>query len=398
MIRFDTGPLLARAGVPQLLQALAVAEGRTRLVGGVVRDGLLGETTADVDLATQLRPTEVIANLEQAGIRVVATGLAHGTVTAIVDHAPYEITTLREDVETFGRHAAVRFTNVWQADAARRDFTINALYAHPQTGEIFDYFGGLADLRARHVRFIGDPLQRIGEDHLRILRFFRFSARFSDHIDSDGLQACHTRANDLMALSRERIRDELLKLLALPQPQDTVATMLQAGILQPILPEIPRHGDQALSRLIAAEAGAGASADGLRRLAALLPADSDIAAAIASRLRCSRAEKRRLVLAACRTVVPADPLALAYDIGPEAVLDRLLLTDDARARHWVGPLANYQRPRLPITGGDLIALGLPPGPAVSHMLAQIERQWIASGFPPERAPLLAAARGLLQRD
>ena len=212
----------------RLLRALAADEGMTRYVGGAVRDDLLHLPVNDIDLATRLAPDEVIRRLEKAKIKAVPTGIDHGTITAVSDGHPFEITTLRRDVSTDGRRATVAFTDDWREDAARRDFTINALSADTTTGEIFDYFDGLDDLRHRHIRFIGNPLQRIAEDHLRILRFFRFHARFgSGEPDAAALAACTERAKDLMALSRERIADELLKLLAVEDPSVTVGIMLQ---------------------------------------------------------------------------------------------------------------------------------------------------------------------------
>ncbi len=395
MTRLDPAAWLARPGFARLLDVLGAGEGATRLVGGAVRDGLLALPVADIDLATRLPPPMVMEALESAGIRAVPTGLAHGTVTAVAGGTPYEVTTLRRDVATDGRHATVAFTDDWRADAARRDFTINALYADPLTGEVSDFFDGLQDLAARRVRFIGDPLTRIAEDHLRILRFFRFSARFSDQLDPDGLRACGERAKDLMTLSRERIRDELLKLLALPDPSATVAAMLGHGILAPVLPEITADRLPALTALIQAETAARVAPEGLRRLAALLPPEPRLATEIAGRLRLSNLDKGRLLHAATRTSVPDDPRALAYSIGAAATLDRLLLTSDARAGQWAGPLSCYIRPRLPISGRELIAMGLPPGPAVSRRLAEVEGRWIAAGFPADRARTLAIAREVL---
>ncbi len=384
-----------RPGFLRLLRTLGAERGDTRLVGGAVRDWLLGQSVADVDLATRLPPAEVIAALEGAGIRAVPTGLAHGTVTAIVGQTPYEVTTLRRDVQSFGRHAEVAFTDDWRLDAERRDFTINALYGDPLTGEIGDFFEGLEDLAARRVRFIGEPLARIAEDHLRILRFFRFSARYAQTLDAAGLAACAARANDLMALSRERIRDELLKLLALAAPAQTLEAMLTNGILKPVLPEIDPAEVATLQALIAAETAARVTPDGLRRLAALLPSDPQLAADIGSRLKLSNAEKSRLVHAATRTAVPDDPRTLAYRIGPAQTLDRLLLTHDPRAATWAGPLSNYTRPRLPISGKDLIAMGLAPGPAVSRRLGEVEQRWVAAGFPADRSRTMAIAREVL---
>lgn len=394
-MRLDPALWADKPGLAKLLAALDADGGTTRFVGGAVRDWLLGLPVSDIDLATRLKPEAVMAALEGAGIRAVPTGLQHGTVTAVSGGVPHEVTTLRRDVATFGRHAEVAFTDDWQQDARRRDFTINALYADPGTGEVLDFFDGLEDLEARRVRFIGAPLERIAEDHLRILRFFRFSARFAPKLDAEGLAACAARANDLMALSRERIRDELLKLLALPSPAPTVAAMLAHGILKPVLPEIEAPRLPALAALIAAEDAAKVAPDGLRRLAALLPEDPQRAAEIAARLKLSNSAKGRLVHAATRTTVPDDPRALAYSIGAEASLDRLLLTGDPRAAQWAGPLSHYTRPRLPISGKDLIAMGLPPGPAVSRRLGEVEQLWVAAGFPADRNRTMALAREVL---
>ena len=255
-----------RPGLAALIAALGGPE-EARLVGGAVRDGLMGLPVSDIDVATRLLPDDVMARLKAARIKAVPTGLAHGTVTAVTEGGPVEVTTLRRDVATDGRHAKVVFSNDWQEDASRRDFTMNALYADPVSGEVFDWFGGLADLEARRVRFIGDPLTRIAEDHLRILRFFRFHARFGKGpADGPSLTACTTRANDLMALSRERIAAELLKLLAAPQPAPAVRLMIDHGIFAPVLPEI--RDAEPLEQLIAREAAAKVAGDPLRRLAA----------------------------------------------------------------------------------------------------------------------------------
>ncbi|WP_448582047.1 CCA tRNA nucleotidyltransferase [Thermaurantiacus sp.] len=377
----------------RLLAALDAAGGATRVVGGAVRDGLLGLPVADVDFATRLRPDTVIAALEAAGLRAVPTGLAHGTVTAVAGGHGYQVTTLREDVETDGRWARVAFTNDWRADAARRDFTVNALYADPLTGEVEDWFGGVADLEARVVRFIGDPLTRIAEDHLRILRFFRFSGRYADTLDPAGLAACAARAKDLMTLSRERVRDELLKILSAPAPAAIVTAMHEHGILSAILPEATNVAR--LAALQATEAGAGAEPAAIRRLAALCREDPALASALAARLRLSNSERARLIAILTPGPAPADPRALAYRIGAEAAIDRLLLTDDPRAADWLPRLRAWRPPRLPVSGRDLIALGLPPGPAVSRGLAEVEACWIAAGFPTDRALVMTLARQTL---
>ena len=366
----------------RLLDALGAGEGLTRYVGGAVRDDLLDLPVSDVDLATRLQPQEVIARLEAARIKAVPTGIDHGTVTAVSDGHAYEVTTLRRDVATDGRRATVAFTAAWEEDAARRDFTINALSADPITGEVFDYFGGLEDLLAHHVRFIGDPLKRIAEDHLRILRYFRFHARFgSGKPDEAALEACTVRANDLMALSRERIADELLKLLSIQDPSITLTIMLGRGILKPVLPEIGRNRIDDLKSLIDAEAAAGIAPAGLRRLSALLPRDSVVAEAVAARLKLSNKARKRLSCAAGTDLEPA-PEALSYRVGSDCAVDRLLLAgraDEASRIH------KWHPPRLPISGGALIARGLTEGPIVARTLRQIEDRWVAAGFPEGEA-------------
>ena len=265
-----------------------------------MRDALAGQAVKDIDLATALTPDAVLATLKAASIKAVPTGFAHGTITAVLPSGPVEVTTLRKDVATDGRRATIAYTDDWREDAARRDFTINALYADPASGAVHDYFGGVDDLTAGRVRFIGDPLQRIAEDHLRILRFFRFQARFGKgEPDAAAIAASAARANDLMALSRERIAAELLALLALPEPQAAVALMIDQGVFAPVLPEIVDA--QPLARLVTREAASGIVPDPLRRLAALLPADPQIAEGVAARLKLSNAARKRLATAAGRT-------------------------------------------------------------------------------------------------
>lgn len=364
-----------RAGLAALTAALGAEN--IRWVGGAVRDGLLGAGVHDVDCATVLMPAEVIAACAKADIRTVPTGIDHGTVTAILKDGPVEITTLRRDVATDGRRATIAFARHWAEDAARRDFTINALYAHPETLEITDYFGGLDDLTARRVRFIGDARARIAEDHLRILRYYRFQARFGAEVDAAAEAACADLAHTLKGLSRERIAAELLALLALPNPHPTVERMRSKGVLGVILPETCPAHLAALARLIAAEADQGFAADPVRRLAALLPPSTDVAETVAARLRLSKAQRTRLVSAAERTVADtANPQVLAYWLTPALVIDRLLLLgSDARG------LAEWSVPQFPLKGGAIVARGVTAGPAVARILRAVENRWVAEGFP-----------------
>ena len=388
----------------------ALGAGNARYVGGAVRDTLLGLAVKDVDVATPLLPADVIARCAAAGIKTVPTGIEHGTVTAVLAGGPVEITTLRHDVSTDGRRATVAFADSWQDDAARRDFTINALYADPATGEITDYFGGLDDLAARRVRFIGDPHERIREDHLRILRYFRFEARFGS-LPADGASesACAELAATLKGLSRERIGMEMMNLLALPNPASTVARMADLGVLTQVLPEAEAAG---LVALVGEEARQDVAPDALRRLASLLPADVSVAEGVAARFRLSTAQKKRLMSAAGRPqrtslpwtkTEPSPPLlreshskkgqhslanaltdrlslgqGIAYRLGLDQAFDRLLLSGGDVAR-----LKNWSIPRFPLKGGQIVARGVKAGPDVARILKAVEQQWVAEGFPDE---------------
>ncbi len=363
-------------GLDRLTAALGA--GNARVVGGAVRDTLLGIAVSDLDIATPLDPQEVIQRLERAGIKVIPTGLAHGTITAVSSGTVVEVTTLRRDLTTDGRRATVAFTDDWKEDAARRDFTINALYADPATGEVFDYFDGLADLEVRHVRFIGDPLRRIAEDHLRILRFFRFLARFGDTPDTESLDACTARANDLMALSRERIADELLKLVVAKDAERVIALMLERGIFRPVLPEIASV--ERFARATVLESEAGLDPDPIRRLAALLPTDATIAESVGARLKLSNVQRKRLV-AATEPDLLGSPRAAAYRLGRDEAIDRLFLFDATGAVDAARDLTGWDIPRLPLSGGALIQRGLTKGPDVARALRAVESQWVAEGFP-----------------
>lgn len=371
-------------GAQAIATALDIAGGITRLVGGAVRDSLLGLPVSDIDFATRLTPDEVVTRLEKADLKAVPTGIAHGTITAVAPGFHAEVTTLRRDVATDGRHATVAFTDDWREDAARRDFTINALFANPVTGEINDFFGGLDDLRDRRVRFIGVARDRIAEDHLRILRFFRFHARFATGSpDAAGLAACVARANDLAGLSRERIRDEVMKLLVVVDPVPTLSVMLTNGILAPVLPELDGARVELLKHLGAAEGALGVLPGAVRRLAALLPLDPVVLDAVATRVRLSNADRKRLILTAKRDITLGE---MAYRDGLDSAIDRGLLNDDKDLATFI---ANWTKPVLPVTGRHLIACGVPVGPEVSRRLGQVEAAWIAASFPADIEPILA---------
>jgi len=380
-----------RDGLDRLTDALGAGEGLVRYVGGVVRDTLLGLPVADIDLATILTPDESSRRIRHAGFKAVPTGISHGTITAVLPDGPVEVTTLRRDVATDGRHAEVAFTDDWREDAARRDFTINALSADPRDGTIHDYFGGESDLADRRVRFIGAPLERIAEDHLRILRFFRFHARFGEGPpDVEGLDACTARANDLMALSRERIAQEMLRLLGVADPAPTLAVMIAHGILRPVLPEIDEAGVARLAALVRRERGHG---DAVRRLAALLPTDKTIAESVAVRLKLSNAQRMRLSRAA-DAAPKGDPRAIAYAVGVESARDLALLRgSEADFTNRLAALDGWSPPRLPLTGGDLIGMGLTAGPIVAATLRRVELRWVAEGFPDS-----ARARAIAEEE
>ncbi|MEQ1688451.1 MAG: CCA tRNA nucleotidyltransferase, partial [Sphingopyxis sp.] len=294
-------PAIAWRSDPALLRLFAVlsgGEGLTRVVGGAVRDTLSGHPVTDIDLATKLLPNDVVARLGAATIKAVPTGIAHGTITAVADGKTFEVTTLRRDVTTDGRRATVDFTDDWAADAARRDFTINALYADPVSGGVYDPTGGLADLAAHRVRFIGDAAARIDEDHLRILRYFRFHARFgSGEADAKTLTIIAAKAASLRSLSRERIADELLKLLGLPDPAPSLQLMFTIDLFAHMLPEADAATLGVLERLVVAENAAGLAPDPVRRLIALLPDDAGAAALVAGRLKLSKRIGKRITAA-----------------------------------------------------------------------------------------------------
>ncbi len=379
-----------------VFDALAKDGGRVRFVGGCVRDALAGRSVKDIDLATPDPPELAMRRLAEAGIHAIPTGIAHGTVTAVVGGKHFEITTLRQDVETFGRRATVAFTDDWTADAARRDFTINALSLDPD-GTLHDPYGGFADLQAGRVRFVGDAETRIREDVLRLLRFFRFQAYYGRGApDAESLAACRKLAHLLPTLSGERVAGEMLRLMLASDPASIVALMVDEGVLAHILPEL--RDVLRLRALVVLEAK-HAAPDALRRLAALLPADAVGAAAVAGRLRLSNHERAWLELLATPkpAVSPAlDPKArrrALRRLGATAFRDLALLDaagrrDDAGLAALLAEAASWTPLSFPIKGQDVLDLGVPPGPRVGELIAAVEKWWEEGDYRADRRACL----------
>ncbi|MDE1901676.1 MAG: CCA tRNA nucleotidyltransferase [Alphaproteobacteria bacterium] len=383
--------LILTPAVRRIMDALRHSGGEARIVGGAVRDIVMNRAAGDIDMAATLPPQQVMDILAAHGIKSVPTGLAHGTVTAVIDHKGYEITTLRRDVATDGRHADVAFTTDWRADAARRDFTFNALYADGD-GAVYDYFNGIDDARAGRVRFIGDASARIREDVLRILRFFRFYAWFGrGDADPDALAACRALAALMPRLSAERVARETLKLLAAPDPAPAWQLMMECGVTRAFTPEA---ADVARLRHLLAK---NAPPDALLRLAALLPPDDKTATAVAARLKLSTRDGDALRAYA---TLPAqlrghlDPIPLRrilYRHNPDHCRAALALLDDPldAACQTIGA---WENPAFPVKGEDLLKLGVQPGPRMGDILRETEQWWIMSDFRPDRAACLAYAQ------
>lgn len=398
-MRLPLLPWMTKPETRRVMDALNGGADMARFVGGCVRSAVLSRPIDDVDIATRHRPERVREILEAAGIKVVPTGLEHGTVTAVADGHPFEITTLRLDVETDGRRAVVAFTEDWREDAARRDFTMNAMFLRPD-GTLDDPFGGYADALAGRVRFVGDPSTRIREDVLRILRFFRFHAHFGHApIDPVGLAACRRHAALVVGLSGERVRKELLKLLAAPEPERTLDAMEGADVLARLIAG-PLHVER-LAPLRTVEARVP---DPLLRLAALAP---DAPAEIGERLRLSNAEKARLLLL-CTGTVALDGGVQAhrrdiYRLGAAAFADLARLAfasgrlDLERAKDMLTCAERWSPPRFPLRGRDLVAFGLPAGEAVGEVLAAVERWWIEGDFAADAAACREKARDEIER-
>ncbi|ALG71523.1 tRNA nucleotidyltransferase [Azospirillum thiophilum] len=409
--RLSPQPWMTAPESRAVFAALAAGGADARFVGGCVRDAWLGRPVKDIDIATHAPPERVMELLTAAGIRVIPTGIAHGTVTALCGSKPYEITTLRRDVETFGRHARVEFTDDWVEDAARRDLTMNALSCTPD-GEMFDPFGGLADLAAGRVRFVGEAWRRIDEDVLRLLRFFRFHAHYGrGEPDREALEACRDLAPRLPTLSGERVRGELFRLLTAPCAAAVWRLMMGQGIMVHLLPEA--MDTDRLERLIVVERDLGLVPDPTRRLAAVLDSDRPGALRAADALRLSNHERDRLLALVEPPVVlaPADDRRALrqglYRVGDAELFADLLLIavaihdgplDLTMLRAALAVAADLPRLRLPIAGRDLLALGVPRGPAVGMTLKRIEGWWIAEDFQPDHASCLEMARGMMGSD
>ena len=403
---------LAAPALQRWLGALAEGDEAARVVGGAVRNALLGVPVKDVDVATTRRPDDVVRLAEREGFKPVPTGIEHGTVTVVADGTPYETTTLRADIETDGRRARVAFGRDWEADARRRDFTVNALYADAD-GEVVDLVGGLPDIASRTVRFIGDADERITEDYLRILRFFRFHAHYGHgRPDAAGLRACARHKGGLDRLSPERVWSELRRLLEAPDPRIALLWMRQTGVLTGVLPESERWGIDAVAPLVEAEKALGWSPDPLVRLMAMVPPDEARMAALAERLRMSNAEAERLVGWAGAAPVTAgmseaELSARLYREGRQPLADRLSLAlssargraaseggalEEAAALTRLASFAEgWRRPAFPLQGRDLLKAGIPPGPEIGERLKAAEDAWIAGGFRGSREDWLRRA-------
>jgi len=387
-----------------VMDALTRERGAARFVGGAVRNTLIGEPVGDVDIATPLVPDEVMRRLKAAGLSAVPTGIEHGTVTAIAHGKPFEVTTLRRDVETDGRRAVIAFSTDWREDALRRDFTMNALYAG-EDGAVYDYFGGVTDLMARRVRFVGDARTRIREDYLRILRLFRFHAWYGvGEIDAGALAAAIAEKDGLKKLSGERVQKELLRLLEAKNPLPAIAVMTDAGIVAEILP--PGINLVRLQRLLSIEAANALAADAGSRLSALLPDSTQALRSIAGQLRLSNAARDRLIEAADTddritvSLPQSDARKLLYRLGAQRFADQTLRQwagsgappDDSAWRALLFLAQSWTRPVFPLDGNDVMSLGIDEGPQIGIALREVEAWWVDQDFAPGRTALLERLR------
>ena len=399
--RLGNAPWLKSGPAGRVLALLNSGGEEARVIGGAVRNALLGLPVADIDIATTALPEEVIRRAEAAGIKSVPTGIEHGTVTLVLDKHPFEITTLREDTETFGRKARVVFGRDWMRDAERRDFTINGLSVDA-AGVVHDYVGGLADIAERRVRFIGNPIERIAEDYLRILRFFRIHAAYgSGEVDRAGYLACIGGRAGLAALSAERVRMEMLKLMVAPGAAGSISAMAECGLLQQIIGGVAYTGT--LAAMINVERMLVLPADAMRRLGALAVAVTEDARRVAMRLRLSNAEAKALDSMGHRWwrlagMDEATAKRRLYRLGEAAYRDRLMLawaraggSDGGGWRQMAVLAQHWSAPKFPLKAADFISRGIAEGPALGHVLTIAEDAWLAAGFPIEPAAVGAIA-------
>lgn len=394
--RLENAKWLQHGPLVRLLDVLDRDGEEARVVGGAVRNALLGMPIHEFDVATTAEPQTVVARAEQAGFKTAPTGIDHGTVTVIVEGRPFEVTSLRQDVETYGRKAKVAFGRDWKADAERRDFTINALSV-TRDGTVHDYVDGLSDLAARRVRFIGRAPDRIAEDYLRILRFFRFHAAYGEGLpDAEGLAACIAARAGLASLSRERIRMELLKLLAAPHAVPVLAVMSETGLLVSLLGGVPLLAS--LSNMMKAENAIGLAADPVRRLGALGVIVPEDAERLTHRLRLANAEHDRLESMSngwwrvCARSSAREMRALLYRLQTDRFVDRILLAwsrspESLSDAHWqdiAGLPRRWTPPDFPIAAADAMARGVPKGPLLGQVLRGAEDAWIAADFPADQ--------------
>ncbi len=417
--KLDPQPWLTSAATRAVMVALSAEGAAPRFVGGCVRDGLAKRPVKDIDIATPDAPEKVMTLAEAAGLKAIPTGIAHGTVTVVSDGVRYEVTTLRRDLETDGRHARVQYTDDWSEDAKRRDFTINALSANAD-GDVYDYFDGIPDLAHGRIRFVGRASERIEEDYLRILRYFRFHAHYGrPPADRNAVVACRQHAAQLERLSGERVRDEFLKILAADEPAEVMLLMRTNHVLEHVLAEAGDIGRLRMAAWLASRALTieGVDPDPLRRLAALTRPDltADEAAAVAGRFRLSNRDTDRLVAMA----TPPDDLDavaqapgrrhLLHRLGPETVRDAVMLAWASEMaiqpklpaertegwRTWLEDCAAWQGPVFPLSGRDVMDLGVPSGPRVGDLLAQVEAWWQAGDFQASREDCLTELGRLL---
>jgi poly(A) polymerase len=393
---------LTRGEVARLIAGLNRDGEEARVVGGAVRNALLMLPISEIDVATTAVPEVVVRRVEAAGWKAIPTGIEHGTITVVIDGKPFEVTTLRRDVETYGRKAKVVFGRDWMEDAQRRDFTINALSAAAD-GKVYDYTGGVADIAACRVRFIGDPQKRIAEDYLRILRFFRFHAWYGQGApDAAGLHGCIVARAGLEMLSRERVRTELLKLLLASHATPVLAAMVEAGILGSVLGGVPLLAS--FENMTKVETAAGIGADAVRRLGALGVFIREDAERLTQRLHLSNAEAERLIaLDFWWRVSPASgdraARALLYDLGSQSFSDRMMLAwsrsaagaADGAWRELAYLPQRWTAPVFPLKGADFVRRGVPAGPKMGEALRAAERAWIEADFPAERPAIEAIA-------